>query len=274
MDMLPFTIKIFFTSIFININNNVFSVIFGKFYSVEQVGIYTQGQKWASMGNQFIAGMTNSVAQPILVHVNEVKERQVSVLRKLIRFNALLSFPLILGLAFVGKEFIVITVGEKWLSSVPYLQLFCIWGAFSFLSALYTNLIFTHGKSNVYMYGSIVTGVLQLLVVFGMYPFGIFPMVIAYLTVNFVGVLIWQYFVHKLVGLRFLAVLKDIVPYLSVTLCCFAVAWFLTRNIANLYWLFTAKIVISGLLYLLILKLTDSVMFKESMEFLMKSTKK
>ncbi|MDR0833282.1 MAG: lipopolysaccharide biosynthesis protein [Candidatus Symbiothrix sp.] len=267
--MLPFSIKLFFTHIFLTININVFSVIFGKFYSVEQVGIYNQGQKWAWMGNQFIAGMINAVTQPLLVHVNEDQGRQVNVLRKLIRFSAFLSFPLMLGLAFVGREFILITIGEKWLSSVPFLQLFCIWGAFGFLSTLYTNLIFTHGKSTIYMYGAIVIGCLQLLVVWCMYPFGIFPMVIAYLAMNFVGLLIWQFVVHKLVRLRFWDVLKDIVPYFGITLGCFAVAWFFTQNIVNVYMLMGAKIAISGILYILILKGTRSVIFKESMEFLL-----
>ncbi|MDR2843213.1 MAG: lipopolysaccharide biosynthesis protein, partial [Candidatus Symbiothrix sp.] len=194
--LLPFSIKLFVTAIFSVINGEVFSVIFGRFYGTKQVGIYTQGRKWTAMGNQFIAGMINAVAQPILVQVNEQKGRQVSVLRKLIRFSSFLSFPLMLGLAFVGREFILIAVGEKWLSSVPYLQLFGIWTAFSFLTTLYTNLIFTQGKSNIYMYVTIVIGVLQLAVVFIMYPFGIFPMVIAYLAMNFVSLLIWQYFIH------------------------------------------------------------------------------
>jgi O-antigen/teichoic acid export membrane protein len=272
--MLAFSSKLFFTSILGTINGKIFSVIFGKFYSVEQVGIYDQGQKWSVMGNQFITGMISSVTQPILVQVNEHKERQVSILRKLIRFSAFISFPLMLGLAFVGHEFIVITVGEKWLTSVPFLQLFCIWGAFVFLQTLYTHLILTKDKSNLYMYGTMVIGLLQLAVVFGMYPFGIFPMVIAYISMYFVGLGIWQYFVNQLVGLRFRDVLKDILPYLVITLGCFFVAWLLTKNIVNLYVLFVAKIVISAVLYVLVLKFSNAVIFKESMEFLLKFIKK
>jgi O-antigen/teichoic acid export membrane protein len=175
-----------------------------------------------------------------------------------------------LGLAFVGREFIVITIGEKWLSSVPFLQLFCIWGAIGFLSTLYTQLIFTHGKSNLYLYGTVIIGLLQLLAVYLAYPFGIFPMVISYIAMNFVGLMIWQYFTSKLIGLQLMDVLKDILPYLVITIGCFFVAWLLTKNIINLYALFTLKIVISGLLYVFILKISNSVMFKESMEFLVK----
>ncbi|GHT51797.1 lipopolysaccharide biosynthesis protein [Bacteroidia bacterium] len=272
--MLSFSIKLFLTNIFMQINTYLFTVIFGKFYNAEQVGYYTQGQKWMVMGNAFTGGMINYVAQPILVQMNEDKDRQVGVLRKLIRFGAFVSCPLMLGLAFIGKEFIVIAIGEKWLPAVPFLQLFCIWGAVAYLWNVFTNLIFTHGKSNIFMYVTLITGLLQLLVVVCMYPFGIFPMVIGYLLMNIVGLFIWQYYTHKLIGLRLMDVLKDILPYLGITLGCFLVTWLLTKNIVNLYWLMIAKIVISGVLYILILKWSHSVIFKESMDYITNIWKK
>jgi O-antigen/teichoic acid export membrane protein len=266
-EMLPFSIKLFLTNIFQQIAGSLFSVIFGRFYGAIQVGIYNQGQKWMMMGSQFIAGMINYVTQPVLVQINTDKDRQVAVLRKLIRFGAFVSFPLMLGLAFVGKEFILITVGDKWLPSVPFLQLFCLWGAFGYLWNLFTNLIVTHGKSDIYMWITIVTGLLQLAVVVCVYPFGIFPMVIAYLAMNFAGLFIWQYSVYKLVRLQLKMVLGDVFPYLAITLSCFFIAWLFTKNIENIYVLFIAKIVISAILYVLILKKSNSVIFKESWDY-------
>jgi hypothetical protein len=99
-------------------------------------------------------------------------------------------------------------------------------------------------------------------------------MVISYLAMNFVGLMIWQYYVSKLIGLQLKYVLKDILPYLVITLGCFFIAWLLTKNIVNLYALFILKIAISGLLYVVVLKVSNSVMFKESMEFLVKFVKK
>jgi O-antigen/teichoic acid export membrane protein len=266
--LLSFSIKLFFTNIFMQISSNIFSVVLGKFYNATQLGYYTQGQKWMGMGHLFIGGMFTSVTQPVLVQVNEEKERQVGVLRKLIRFGAFISFPLMLGLAFIGKEFILIAIGDKWLLAVPFLQLFCIWGAVGFLWNIYTNLIISHGKSNIYMYGTIAISVLQLIAVTSTYFLGLFPMVIAYILMYFMGLLIWQYHVNRLTGLRLKDVLKDIFPYLAITLICFFVVWLITKNILNLYWLIISKIVISGLLYILIMKISHSVIFKESWMFL------
>jgi O-antigen/teichoic acid export membrane protein len=270
-EMFPFSVKLLFTGIFAQINGNVFSVLLGKFYTKTDVGNYTQGQKWMAMGHTFIGTMIGYVTQPVLAQINDERARQANVLRKLIRFGAFVSFPLMLGLAFVGREFIVCAIGEKWLPAVPFLQLFCIWGAVGFLWTLYTNLVFTQGKSNVFMYVSIIVGLLQLVVVFAMYPFGIFQMVAGYVFMYFIGLLIWHYFANKLIGLRFRDVLSDTLPYLGVTLACFGIAWLVTGSIRNIYLLLAAKIIISAALYVAVLKTCRSVMFKESVDFFIKS---
>ena len=267
-EMFAFSSKLLVTGIFSCISGNIFSVVLGKFYNAATLGIYTQGQKWAGMGQSAIGGMINQVTQPVLVQVHGEKERQVNILRKMIRMGAFLSFPLMLGLAFIAKEFMIIISGKIiWLSSVPFLQLYCIWGAFFFLWSLFVNMIFTHGKSNIYMYVTIFMGLSQIGVVIATYPLGIYAMVICFILMNFIGLLIWYYFVHQLVGLRLIDILKDILPYLAVTLFSLGIAWLVTRNIQNIYFLIISKILISAIIYIFVLKISHSVMFRESMEF-------
>jgi O-antigen/teichoic acid export membrane protein len=79
------------------------------------------------MGNQIIAGMSGQVAQPIIVQVNDDRERQLNVFQKMIRFTAFIAFLVFLGLAFIAEEFVTIALSNEWLPSVPFLQLFCVW---------------------------------------------------------------------------------------------------------------------------------------------------
>ena len=125
------------------------SVLLGKFYTDTDTGYYSQGNKWMVLGNMTISNMIQGVAQPVLVEVADDKERQKKVFRKMLRFGAFISFPVLLGLAFVAKEFILLTVGEKWLNSVPYLQILTIAYSFSFITNLYWAILFSHGKSNI-----------------------------------------------------------------------------------------------------------------------------
>ncbi|MDR0413615.1 MAG: lipopolysaccharide biosynthesis protein [Dysgonamonadaceae bacterium] len=266
--LLSFSFKLFLTQIFMQLNTHLFSVLLGRFYNAAQVGHYSQGQKWMLMGNSMINGTLVSVAQPVLVRTSDDKPRQVAVMRKLIRFGAFLSFPLMLGLAFVGKEFILVAIGEKWLPAVPFLQLFCIWGALGFLWTLFVNLINVHGKSNLYLYVNLAVGLVQLLVVAVLYPKGVFPMVAGYLSVSIAGLLVWQYFVRQLIGLRLADILKDLLPYLLTTIACFFVAGLVAQAVRNVYALLAVKILVSAILYIVVMKVSRSVIFGESVEFL------
>ena len=139
-EMFGFSAKLLLTNIFNYINSNIFSVLLGRFYNAMEVGYYSQGNKWMSMGYSSIWGMINGVAQPIFTEITDDKERQRIVLRKMIRFAAFVSFPVMLGLAFIARELIVVAVGDKWLPSVPILQLFCVWGTVSPVQLLYSQL--------------------------------------------------------------------------------------------------------------------------------------
>jgi O-antigen/teichoic acid export membrane protein len=275
--LFSFGIKILITGIFNQISANIFSVVIGKYYGKVENGIYSQGQKWAGFGSSVINMMISYVAQPVLTQINDNKKRQVNALRKMIRFGAFVSFPLLLGLAFTAREFIVITVGEKWLSSVPYLQLFCFWFSVQFLFTLFANLLFTHGKSTAYMYIHIITGALQLAVVAALWPLGIFNVATGYVVISFLTLFLWHYYVKKLVGLKLQDVIKDIFPYIIISMLCFGLVYIVTvsiLNIDNIYLLFFLKIILSGTLYTLTLKTCNSVIFKESLFFLMSFLKK
>lgn len=265
-----FSFKLFLTNIFWQISSNQFSVLLGKFYNAQLVGYYSQGNKWMVMGNTFIGGMINGVAQPVLAQVQDDQERQQAVFRKMVRFGAFVSFPLMLGLAFVANEFILITVGEKWLPSVPFLQLFCVWGAVAYLWNLYINLLMAHGKSNVYMWGMVIVGLSQIAIVALTFSFGILWMVAAYVASFFIGLLGWQYFANRLIGLQLWNVIKDVIPYLGITIVAFVITWGITYWIENIYMLFVAKVMLAGVLYVAMIWKSNSVVFKESLEFLKK----
>lgn len=266
--MFGFGSKLILTNIFTQISNNVFSVVLGKFYTPQQLGFYSQGQKWMGMGHQLIGGMINGVAQPVLVQVMDDKERQVLVFRKMVRFGAFISFPAMLGLAFVAKEFIWILLGEKWLDSVPFLQLFCLWGAMGYLFQLYVNVLMIYSRSDIYLLGMVLIGISQILVVWALYPFGIFNMVIGYIGVYFLSILFWHHYVKKELPVKLLLICKDILPYLVITVLTFVLVNYILSGVTNLYLLLFAKIGLSVVLYIVLLRLLGSKIFEECLCFI------
>ena len=269
-EMFGFSIKLFITNVFSQITYNLFPAILGKLYGETKTGYYAQGAKWAMLGNAVIITTISNIAQPVLVEAKTDPQRQLRVFRKMIRFGAFLSFPTLLGLAFVGREFILITIGEKWLNSVIYMQLFCLWGINSYLSSLYTFLILSHKKSDTYMYLMLTLFSLQLLSLLFTSSFGSLVMVCVFVGIYLFSTSWWQYFAQKLIGIRVRDIIKDIFPYITATLISMGTAWFLSKGIDNTYLKFITKVLIMMVVYIAILWCTNSVIFKESLNFIIK----
>ena len=175
-----------------------------------------------------------------------------------------------LGLAFVAPEFIEILLGRKWIESVPFLQLFCLWGAIGYMWNLYTSLLVGHGRSDVYLGGIILTGLLQISVVAATYMLGIYAMVIGYVIVYYASFLYWQYFTRKHVPVRAFQIVKDIAPFLCALLFAILATWLITFHLDNLYIRIILKILLVMIIYVGIVWLRDTNMIKEVIEYLYK----
>lgn len=268
--LLPFSTKLLFTSLVTHINNNIFAALLGRFYTIVQAGYYSQGSKWTTMGYSTIFGMINSVGQPVFREASEDKQRLQNIFRKLTRFTAFVSFPAMLGLAIISRELIVITITEKWLLSVPVMQILCVWGAFMPIATLYSNLMNSIGRPNIYMWNTIALGIFQLLCLWGSYPYGLNAMLIVYTSVNILWLLIWHYFAHKHIRLSLLDTLRDITPYFIISVAVMTFTYWVASHIDNIYLSLLVKIALAASLYTFLMWRLKSTVFRESIQYLFK----
>ena len=269
-EMIGFSSKLIITNVFNIINNNLFSNILGKFYSMSVVGNFSQANKWNQMGHNLITNMLYGVAQPVFTKVEDDKERQLQVLRKLLRFTAFISFPAMFGLSIVSKEVIVITITERWIESAGILSLLCIWGAFVPLSSLFSNLIISRGHSSVYMWCTISLCLTLLVAVIAVSPLGFQWMLRFFIGINILWLFVWFWFVHREIGLHLCDMLLDIAPYILLAAALTISAAYLFGSITNLYLSLLAKVAFVAILYPLILWLAGSHILKESLHYILK----
>lgn len=271
--LIAFSSKLLITNIFSHINNNILSVILGRFYSKQDVGDFNQANKWNYIGYSVVTGMINGVAQPILATVAEDKIRQRRIFRKMLRFTAFIAFPAMFGLSLVTPDLITIAITSKWIASAEILRILCIGSAFTCITSLYSSLIISKGKSNIFMWNTISLGVLQVIVMLLCHSYGISIMIKCYVIINISWLAVWQYFVWKEINLTLFHALKDIVPFALIAAGTMFITYYLTNSIANIYIAFIAKIIIAAAFYVTIMWLSGSVTFKESMQYLLRRNK-
>ena len=171
LKMFRFSVKLLISQVLTDVNNNILNILIGRFYGRHDTGNYNQAFQWSTKGSNIIQNMVQQVAQPVLVSVDNERERQLRILRKMMRFAAFLSFPLLFGLSLVSHEFIVTLLGEKWAESAAYLRLLAIASAFLPLSTLLANVVITKGRSNIFMYVNLTLACLQTLTMLAIYHF-------------------------------------------------------------------------------------------------------
>lgn len=196
-EMFGFSSKLLVTGIFSHVNYNLFSLILGRYYNTRDVGFYDQAYKWSSMGGLFILGTINSVAQPVLSSVKENKEQQKRVFAKLMLFTCGISFPLMFGMAFLAEGLVMNLLTDKWIPTIPLLQLLCISGAFVPITNLYQQLLISRGRSDLYMWGVICEGILILICLILASPYGVVTMLKAYVTLYICYVAVWYGLTYK-----------------------------------------------------------------------------
>ena len=267
-EMIGFSSRLLITNIFTIINTHVFSVILGKLYTAPDVGNYTQANKWNTMGSSLISNMMYGIAQPVFIRVDDDRARQKAILRKMLRFTALVAFPLMLGLALVAKEFIVILITDRWLESARLMQLLCVAGAFAPISYLFSNLIISRGHSSRYMWATIGQCLAGLSLALLFASNGIHVMVAAYVMVSVLWTGVWLWLAHRETRLNFWEFARDISPYLLLSAALCVMAHFIANGIGNIYLRFTAKVLLVGVPYVVILWMLGSIILHEGIEML------
>ena len=274
----PFSFRIMLSAIFTQLNNNIMNLLLGRYYGEANTGHYNQAYQWSSKCFLLVGNMLKQIDQTVLVGLDDERERQLAVLRKMMRFTAFISFPLLFGLGLVSHEFIVLAIGEKWAFSASLLPYLCLCGAFMPLSTLLTDAIISQHRSDIYLWNTIALGLLQIALMVGLWREGIYIMVIAYTLLNILWVFVWHVFVRRLMNYRLLHFLKDILPFALAAAAVMTVTYFVTEFInyslkfiddyLRLWAMLLSRVVLAAILYYVVMRLSGAVILKEIQAFL------
>lgn len=102
------------------------SLIIGKRFSTEDLGYYDRGQQFPFVITFALDASVQSVMFPVLAKAQDERERLTAILKKTLSLEALLAFPAMIGLAAIAEPLVRFLLTDKWLPSVPYMQIICL----------------------------------------------------------------------------------------------------------------------------------------------------
>lgn len=110
-----------------NVSADRFAI--GHLLSTTQLGFYEYASNIPMQIVTKVSQMLNSVLFSAFSTARSDPEQMRDLLRKFYRYNALVTFPVLAGIALVAPEFVKVAYGDVWTPIIPGIRLFCLYGA-------------------------------------------------------------------------------------------------------------------------------------------------
>lgn len=217
-NLLSFSWKLLVSALLDTVYNNFRNLIIGKFYSSADLAYYNQGEKFSKIIVTNINNSIDSVLLPTLANEQDNKERVKNMTRRAIKTSTYIMAPLMMGLAFCATPIVQLVLTDKWLSCVPYLQIFCITYMFWPIHTANLNAINAMGRSDYFLKLEIAKksiGMVLLLLTMNM---GVREMAYSLLISTLTSMIINSWPNRKLLGYSFKEQIIDILPGILLAL--------------------------------------------------------
>ena len=219
--------KLLVSSLIETVYNNLRSLVIGRRYDSEQLGIYNRGKQFPEMLMNNVNGSIQSVMLPLFAGEQENPPRMKAMMRRTIMVSSYLVFPLMAGLALVARPLISLLLTDQWLPCVPFLWICC--ADFAFYPVHTSNLqaINAMGRSDVFLRLEIIKKAYGLVIL--ALSVICFDSVLVIAAGSVLSTLIAT-FVNaspnkRLMGYRYLEQVRDLLPSLGMTLVMGVAVW-------------------------------------------------
>jgi len=194
------------------------TLIIGRIYTPSVLGYYNRGQQFPQVLVTNIDGSIQSVMLPTLSAHQDDRKRVKEMMRRAIVSSSFLVFPMMFGMAAVAEPLIKIVLTDKWLSAVPFLQIFCI--SYSLMPIHTSNLqaINAMGRSDIFLKLEIIKKILGLIILGVSLPFGVYAIALGQVVSGIISSFINAYPNKTLLNYSYKEQVLDILPSLSISI--------------------------------------------------------
>lgn len=128
-----------------------FVLVVGKSFSAEYAGYFSRADHLKDLPTSVLGKIITRAAYPVLSMIQDDPQYLRKYNIKIIKFTALISIPIMLGLAAIVEPLILFLIGEKWLPSADILFYLCFAGVLFPFDLLNMNILKVHGQMNIYL---------------------------------------------------------------------------------------------------------------------------
>lgn len=212
--LVKFGWKILVSSLIDVLYQDLRSLVIGKKYDDDTLGYYSRGKQFPQFIINGINGAVQSVMLPALSSNQDQRSKVKEMMRTSITLSSYIIFPIMAGLAAVATPLVSVILTDKWLPSVPYMQMYCFTLAFYPIHTCNLQAINAMGRSDMYLKLEIIKKAYGIAALVIAVVFFDSPIAIAMTGVitGVIGCFVNAFPNKKLVGYSYAEQIKDILP--------------------------------------------------------------
>jgi O-antigen/teichoic acid export membrane protein len=255
--------KILVSGLISNLWSQMSKVVIGRVYSSESLGYYEKAREYVAMVSQNLTMVVQSVSYPALSQLQDEKERLKQGYRKVIKVTMLVTFVLVIGLAACAKQFILVLIGEKWLMSVPMMQIICFSYMLFPLHAINLNILQVQGRSDLFLKLEIIKKIIAVIpILIGVFC-GLYWMLIGNVVSGFFSYYLNAYYSGPFLGYSIKDQVKDILPSFTIAMTMGVIVYGMSFIPINYFYLLPIQIIVGGVIVVGLCKITKLEEYEE-----------
>lgn len=255
-DILSFGIFTTITLLITNVVNNADYLLIGKYVSVAAVGVYSLAFMMTSLVKGQITSMLNRVMFPFYSRIQDDIVLMKSYYVRLIKYYAIILYPIMLSLILFGDKIVELFFGTKWFDAVLPMKILAVGMLISVLTNGYNLLFRSIGKPKLEMKIQILVSVFIYLpsIILGLYLNGYIGVAWGSVVSTILNLFIVQALMKKHFDLSLFALYKALLPIFVTSIVAGAIGYFLLLFQVNTYISFGVFVIVFLTIYAFILK--------------------
>lgn len=275
-DLLGFSFHLMGTETYNYWTRNLDNLLIGRFLGSGHLGIYNRAYAIMLFPLANISRVIAEVMFPSLSIIQKDKEKVKKIFLRMTRTVALITFPMMVGLAVIVEPFVIGVFGEQWIEMIPILRIFCFLGMIQSIGTLNGSLYLSQGRADLQFKLSLILKPIVIIGIIVGLRWGIEGVAIGYAIASLICYYPSILIAGRLVGISYYEHCKNLFGVLgcSIVMGAFLFGFCSTLLLQYSDWIQLAIVIPSGIIfYLSIIHLTKLGAYLEARDLIVEQLK-
>lgn len=207
------------------------SLIIGKYFDMNLLGLYDKGKSLSEMGQRLPANM---MMKPLFTSLSSLQNDTEGLERMMNRIYTSLSFifiPFLLFLVYNAGPLIRFVYGNKWDDAAPYFSLFCVLGVFYLIRIPTNYLLLAIGKVKITFRIEMFVNILKIIAILILTPINLIWMIYTLIIIRILEAIIYFVYCDKHLVFKTEHYIKIILTHLILSLVLLTIIFYSLREL-------------------------------------------